>query len=195
MLLIQQQRIVGTILLASAIAAVAAFLIINTKKVDVVDSHDNIQIFSGEIDDILKPELQVIDTTSKVEPSTATKVKVDEEKSTTNKFESVVEEIPDKSSTEKQVIAQQESSTENLENNASQLWFLQVASFSIKAGAKAIQKQVNALGYKAKIHKSSETSPTLYRVRIGPESNKENLDDIAVILNQKLGLKSQLIRK
>lgn len=194
MLLIQQQRIIGFILLASIITALAAFLIINSEPVDTDDSPDDIHIFVDDVEIQLTPELKTEKDKAKVKPIIIKIPKVTKEKPSKSKVESEIPKQPSNRAPKK-VTTKKDTRADKQKSDTSQLWLLQIASFSIKAGAKAVQKQVNRLGYKATIHESSQTSPKLYRVRIGPESNKRALDDIAVILNQKLGLKSQVIRK
>ena len=74
-------------------------------------------------------------------------------------------------------------------------WLLQLGVFSVKSNAQAMQKQVATLGYDAKIEQVKTDKGNLYRVRIGPESNKASIEKIATRLNKELKLKTQIVQQ
>lgn len=74
-------------------------------------------------------------------------------------------------------------------------WLIQVASFSVKDNAEALQKKVKILGYQGHIQalKNSQDK-MIYRLRIGPEADRQKVDLIVSKMQQHLQLKPQVIK-
>lgn len=74
-------------------------------------------------------------------------------------------------------------------------WLIQLASFGVQENAQALQKKVKTLGYTSTIQaiKNSQ-GKTIYRLRVGPESNKQTVDTIVSKVKQHLKLTPQVIK-
>jgi len=163
MTLIQQQRIIGIILLACGIVGLAVFFISNATGLDSVPPKIIASNNSQEI---------VLDEDNKV-------------------FESSIEAIkPVKKSVETSVLGEEKQKIQT-----AIFWYLQIATFSIKANAQDIKKQVSALGYDAQITETKGSTTKLYRVHLKQTTNKSSLEAASLILNQKLGIRTQIIQK
>ncbi len=68
-------------------------------------------------------------------------------------------------------------------------WLIQLASFSQKPNAIALQSKVKQLGLNANI----EHVGTVYRVQVGPESSREAAEKLAAKLAGQLKLKPQIL--
>ena len=66
---------------------------------------------------------------------------------------------------------------------------MQLGSFSIQANAQALHEKASKLGLKSRV----EQSGTNYRVRIGPEYNKQLVDTMAEKISKQLGIKPQVL--
>lgn len=74
-----------------------------------------------------------------------------------------------------------------------QMWSLQLASFTIKAGAD-VRNQVQTLGYEAKSEKAETAKGDIFRGRIGLTQDKLMLE-AARQLHQKLKLQPQIFKQ
>lgn len=81
-------------------------------------------------------------------------------------------------------------------NTSQPQWIIQLASFGVQANAQALQKKVKTLGYESTIQaiKNSQ-GKTVYRLRVGPESNKLTVDNIVSKVKQHLKLNPQVIKR
>ena len=186
---IQQQRLIGAILLVCGISGIAYFLMSNasqteetvTKPVPIVENHD----FTSSIEEIPNGDLEIVTISEPevlIDPhNLAVESRSKEDLAIEYKEEPKKDSAP---------LIASEAINEN-----TPLWILQIASFSVQKNAQAIQEKIMALGYDAKIQASDHNSTTIYRVRIGPNNNKTSLEKISVVLNKNLGLKSQIIQK
>lgn len=186
---IQQQRLIGAILLVCGISGVAYFLMSSasqteetvTKPAPIVEE----QGFISSIEELPNGDLEIVtisDSEALIDPHNL----------------AVENKAQTEPAIEQKEVAKKDTSSltpsEAISKNAP-LWILQIASFSVQKNAQAIQKKIIALGYDAKIQSSNHNSAAIYRVRIGPDNNKSSLEKISVILNKKLELKSQVIQK
>jgi DedD protein len=83
-----------------------------------------------------------------------------------------------------------------VDNSNQPQWLIQLASFGVQANAQALQKKVKILGYESTIQaiKNSE-GKMVYRLRVGPESNKQTVDTIVSKVKQHLKLTAQVIKR
>jgi len=199
MTLIQQQRLIGAVLLVCVFSAVAFYLISNAKHSEqtIVEQADETETFVSVIEALSQGDVELIsdETETLVDPhqlAVKTEVKTDTVEVITNKASASanIDKV-----IKQDVIASKVSPTQNSNTSqSSPTWFLQLASFSGEKNAQAFQKQVEDLGYDAKIQSSKNDKGTIYRVRIGPNNNKLTLEKASKILNKKLKLKSQIIQ-
>jgi len=191
MTLIQQQRLIGALLLVCVFSGIAYFLMSNAKQTEVSTSKliepeqsftssieaisDDVEVISDESETLLDPhnlkseDIVIIKKPVPVAPVTQKEIK--------KQVVLTTAPVPVKSNVTK-----------------SDSWFLQLASFSVKQNAQALQKQISSLGYTAKIQVSEGSKGTVYRVRIGPDNSKPTLEKASLVLNKKLGLKSQIVK-
>lgn len=75
-------------------------------------------------------------------------------------------------------------------------WVIQLASFGVKGNAEALQKKVKTLGYQSTIQPiQTSQGKTVYRLNIGPESNRQTVDMIVSKVKQHLRLSPQVIKQ
>jgi len=197
MTLVQQQRLIGAVLLVCVFIAIAFYLISNAKHSSqtVVEHADETEAFVSVIEALSQGDVELIsdETEMLVDPhQLAVKTEVETATVITNKNPASV--TIDKV-IKQDVTAPKVSPTPNANTSiSSPTWFLQLASFSGEKNAQAFQKKVADLGYDAKIQSSKNDKGTIYRVRIGPDNNKPILEKASKILNKKLKLKSQIIQ-
>lgn len=80
--------------------------------------------------------------------------------------------------------------------NTGPQWIIQVASFGVEGNAQALQKKVKTLGYQSTIETvKTDQGKTIYRLKIGPESNKQTVDTIVSKVKQHLRLTAQVIKQ
>lgn len=181
---IAQQRFIGSILLLCMLSGFAFFLI---------DSAND-----GGID-------QAVITEGVAEPSFVSSVAAIDESGDIEVIEYDTETLldPHKLTEPEQVRAPVKdvvhidpiSDTLPVQIISDQMWSLQLASFTIKAGADALRKQVQTLGYEAKIEKAETAKGDIFRVRIGPTQDKLMLEAAAKKLQQTLTLQPQMLKQ
>jgi DedD protein len=72
-------------------------------------------------------------------------------------------------------------------------WVVQVGSFSDQKNADALSDKLKKLGYTAFVEQSAVKQGDIYRVRIGPELNKEKADAMKVTLQKEQALKNAIV--
>ena len=91
----------------------------------------------------------------------------------------------------------QESSRERAEFDAQGLpisWELQVATLSAQERAEAIAEQLRKKGHKAYVSPVTIRAQQLYRVRIGPNLQRQRLIDIQPDIDAYFGVESKIIK-
>ncbi len=161
-----KQRLIGALLLLIVIVAVASFLI--TKA-----SYDNEE--QSEV--VEEPEF-----ISSIEPLIV------------DIIESEQEILVDPHQLEKQEnnVEVTDKVTDALptpDSNLAQLWIIQLGSFGVKENAQLLNEKLRKLGFDSKI----EHQGTNYRVRIGPEADKQLIDNIAVKISKQFKIKPQIL--
>lgn len=213
---VQKQRIIGAILLLSGLVGVAVFLMSNASSPDNVPEpststsgieqdyvsvietmpegdievvEDKAQVFVDANSDISvnipKTELIQAPKVSKAE----TKVAVDKV-ATSNDINTIAEELEKTVVKTSHITAKVKSEEQKVE------WVLQVASFSVRDNANNLNAKLQSSNYKSYIDPiKTSAGKLIYRVRIGPESDKTKLEQAASNLSKKFQLKSQLLQQ
>jgi cell division protein FtsN len=191
---LQQQRIVGAILLMCAIAGVAFFLMSNANSpettTELIEADQTSQPYSSVVEAMPEGDVEIVseDVETVVTPENvvAEEVKVEQVKMEPAQ---IIAKPVDK------VIAKPSPSVSTT-SNTEPSWLLQIASFSIQENADKIKADLKQLGYAATIEtvKGNSGKP-IFRVRIGPNNSKAELEKIAVKLQKKLKLQAQIIQK
>ncbi|MDQ7073073.1 MAG: SPOR domain-containing protein [Gammaproteobacteria bacterium] len=193
---ITQQRLIGSILLICALGVVA-FLLIDSANNDVktspntepdipfVSSIDAIRDENIKIVDV-EPEalIDVSELESEPEPEVDTPVKIAHQQKLEVKPTAKASKINPVS----------ESQLKKADSNST-MWSLQIASLADHSAAIALTNKVNNLGYKALVEKAETSKGIRFRVRIGPEKNKQVLEKIAKTLEKELKLTPLLLKQ
>lgn len=74
-------------------------------------------------------------------------------------------------------------------------WVIQLASFSVKANADALNLQAKDMGYKSVIEESDGANGKIYRVRLEPIADKQKAQNVASEINNKFKLTSQVLQE
>tara|TARA_R110002050_G_scaffold1244_4_gene8613 strand:+ start:49346 stop:50053 length:708 start_codon:yes stop_codon:yes gene_type:complete len=74
-------------------------------------------------------------------------------------------------------------------------WVVQLASFSVKANADALNLQAQQMGYKSVIENSDGENGKIYRVRLEPMADKQKAQTIADDLGKKLALATRVLQE
>jgi len=190
MTLIQQQRLIGAILLVCVFSGIAYFLMSSANQTDepISESIAPKEAFTSSIEAI-DNDIEVISEQAEalVDPHN---LKPDD---AVAPAKPVIADKPEIVAIEKAPLVSEPVVTKK-PKETTQSWFLQLASFSVKKNAQTLQKDVAALGYDAKIQSSNSAKGTIYRVRIGPETSKKVLESASVTLSKKLKLKPQIVQ-
>jgi len=80
------------------------------------------------------------------------------------------------------------------EKSSVHAWALQLGSFSKEANAEAMRDRLRAKGYASYVDVLKKPKRTTYRVRIGPELDKQQLEKIKVELIKNEKLKGMVVQ-
>lgn len=69
-------------------------------------------------------------------------------------------------------------------------WFLQAGIFTQKTNALALQDKLRKQGFSASVTKVNSEKEEMFRVRVGPEINKESVEQVKAKLEQLNNIKS-----
>lgn len=72
-------------------------------------------------------------------------------------------------------------------------WALQLGSFSKEINAKSMRDKLRAKGYASYVDVQKKPNRVIYRVRIGPELNKQQLEKLKSTLLKKEKMKSMVV--
>ncbi|MDH5357366.1 MAG: SPOR domain-containing protein [Gammaproteobacteria bacterium] len=173
---IMKQRLLGSLLLLCVIAVTAFYLVKNANNTSV--SHEQV--------------IEQVEFVPTVEPITEETVDV-----STEAPEPVVdtpqpEQSPAVDSIEGDT-AKVESISPSNNSNAQQSWTIQLGSFSVQENAQALKDKASKLGYDVKIKQVITQDRSSYRVRIGPEYDRQQVDKIVNQLAAQLAIKPQVL--
>lgn len=188
-----KQRLIGAVLLLAAVIAVAIFLVNNAndtieQPVETIQP-DFVSSVSSEQPEIATVEPEVLLDPQKLEPipDTAKTVAIQPSQKV-----AVKQEEKTKPEVKESVKVAKKKIESSVATNRTQ-WLVQLASFSKKSNAQALQDKVSKLGFKAHIETVTKNSNTNYRVRIGPESDRSQVDKIVKVVSQSLSLTPQVL--
>ncbi len=186
---ILKQRLIGSLLLLLVIGGAAIFLI------DQTDNDDNKTI-----------TIEKSDFTSSIEPMPMEFVEGDQEilldphqleQQTDMIGEMAAIPVPEKEVVEpvvapNPVVVEKSSSVEKpaaVTDSSKPSWIIQLGSFSVQANAQALHDKASKLGLKSRVEKNGAN----YRVRIGPEYDKELVGNMAKKISKQLAIKPQIL--
>ncbi len=73
-------------------------------------------------------------------------------------------------------------------------WVVQLASLASKSNAMALQEKLRGLGYTAFVEEIKMPQGVLYRVRVGPELERSNAENVRNRLEQQVQIKGIVTR-
>lgn len=186
MTLIEQQRLMGAVLLLLMISVISYFLIsgANTGAIET----ESVQIestFTSVVQPLVEDELEVIEY--------AEETLLDPQN---------LGQIVDRSTiaADIETLAEQEDnidtvSTTSTADSMTPKWVLQLGSFSVKTNAEALASQLITLGFTPSVESSTTDKGMIYRVRLLPMENKTTAKNLADELAKKLNLKPQVLQQ
>ncbi|MFW5450854.1 MAG: SPOR domain-containing protein [Methylophagaceae bacterium] len=186
---ILKQRLIGSLLLLLVIGGAAIFLIGQTEnddeKIVTIEESDftssiepmPVEFVEGDQEKLLDPH-QIDKQPDTVEEMAVRPVP---EKEIVKPIVAQVPVIVEKSSSAEKQVAVTESSKPS--------WIIQLGSFSVKANAQALHGKASMLGLKSRVEKNGAN----YRVRIGPEYDKQLVDSMAAKISEQLAIKPQVL--
>ncbi|WP_438969860.1 SPOR domain-containing protein [Methylophaga sp.] len=205
MTLIQQQRLIGAILLVCLIGVIAWFLLDTVeqsqpeKMVEEPISFDSvIEPIPDDIEIVEPADETLVDPQSLGKPNTETELELNKSESNLElptqpepKPESPPVQSPQIES-ESKPATQPETTPQPAADTSQERWVLQLGSFSEKQNADALAGRVKALGHDPMIETTSNAGTVIYRVRLQPVTDRNQLEKTAQTLNKKLGLSTQI---
>ena len=218
MTLIQQQRLLGAVLLVCLIGVIAWFLLDTVEQNQPAQPQEEPIAFDSVIEPIPE-DVEVVEPVEEAmldpqglsqadaedEPQTSTET----EKASTVSAESSPEPEPAPKPEPKAApdpepapVPQTEPDTEQQKpesqpaatSTAEPKWVLQLASFSVRENADALSAQLKQMGYDPMIETISNAGTLIYRVRLQPVTDRIKLQQTAQTLSQKLKLNAQILQ-
>ncbi len=166
-----RKRIIGAIVLA-------AFLVIFVPE--WLDGAGHKALYSKNVSIPEKPKLKPI--TEYVEVAVVKPVE------TIKPVKVVVEEaVVEKKRTPKKQVAVKKAVLKDA-------WTLQLGSFSNEANAKVMRDKLRKKGYTSYVHEVKQSGKVIYRVRIGPELDRQRLEKIKAELLKKEKMESLIVK-
>jgi len=175
---IMKQRLIGSLLLLCVISGFAIFLMnkaVSERTIDTV------------IEEVIQPDfvssIEVIpEDAIELEPETF--VETDKVVNSNDDNEQDIEHT---------IPAPAPAPAPAPTDNVTKSWIIQLASFTAKENAQSLQNTVVKMGYTSTIETTNTAGTTYYRVRIGPEDNKQHVDKIVADVIAKLKINPQVI--
>lgn len=187
-----KQRLIGAVLLLSVVIVVAIFLVKSANNgmegsVETIQP-DFVSSINTEQEDIAAVEPEVL-----LDPHRLATPSKPEKHDSVKQAEPITERKKDKPVEPVSKQTDPKPAAENKTKSAGPQWLIQLASFSKQENAKILQQKVTKLGMQAHIEPVVKNNMTNYRVRIGPESDREKVDQLVKTISQSLALKPQVL--
>jgi cell division protein FtsN len=191
---LQQQRLIGLILLLIIISSMSLFLLSKVNRNNPVEDTSEPVIFDSIVEPLADQEIEVIDPIEEVrvvvaEPEIKTPVApmLDTPIPTKALKSAASVELP------KKVELAPIKSESSFDDEMPQ-WFIQVGSFSVKANATQVSQRLEAQGLSPVIKTSQSNGKTIYRVQLPPSSDKSALKKTAAELARTLNLTPRILQ-
>ena len=216
MTLIQQQRLLGAVLLVCLIGVIAWFLLDTVEKNQPEQPQEEPIAFDSVIEpipddvEVIEPtEEALVDPQGLSEPASLTDsqdASAAAPQATSPQSSPPAPEPEQKAETkpapapEPEVEAKPEPVKATQDNRpaatstAEPQWVLQLASFSVRDNADALSNQLKQMGYDPMIETISNAGTLIYRVRLQPVTDRIKLQQTAERLSDKLKLNAQILQ-
>lgn len=212
MTLIQQQRLLGAVLLVCLIGVIAWFLLDKVEQNQPQPQQEEPITFDSVIEPIAEqgevvemPEEKLVDPHGLEQQATKPEPEIVASEAVTT--ETAAEKQPEPAEQpplqEPATVAKPEPTPQTVTEtptaptptaNAEPMWVLQLASFSVRENADSLAKQLKDMGYKPMIESTSNAGTQIYRVRLQPVADRAKLEQTAQTLNKKLKLNTQILQ-
>lgn len=197
MTLIEQQRLIGAVLLLVIISVVSYFLISSANNVtEDTETVQSEQSFTSVVEPISEPEVEIVEYVDEtlLDPQNLAQRQVSVQSETVDIKDSEI--ISDKIKSIDKVTDQSAStSEEEVTVTTTSNWILQLGSFSVKNNADALVSQLKKLGYQPTIETSETDKGTIYRVRLADIKTETIATKLANDLAKKLNLSPQVFQQ
>lgn len=196
MTLIQQQRLLGAVLLLCLIGVIAWFLLDTVERNQPQPQQEAPIVF----DSVIEPIEEKVEPVEEalVDPEQLGEVAAEIPEPLQPGTEQLAETEAPAPAPEPEPEPQQENKTESptsaTGSTVQPQWVLQLASFSKKQNADALHAQLEQLGHDPMIETVNSAGTLIYRVRLKPVSDREKLEQTAKILSDKLKLNPQILQ-
>ncbi len=221
MTLIQQQRLLGAVLLVCLIGVIAWFLLDTVEQNQPEQPQEEPIAFDSVIEpipedvEVFEPvEETLVDPESLTQAEADTKPQQTDTSEPANSMSTAPETLsksepapttgPDTAATESKpepdkqtepVSAPQTAEEKPVApSTAEPQWVLQLASFSVRKNADALSDQLKQMGYDPMIETISSAGTLIYRVRLQPVTDRIKLQQTAQTLSDKLKLNAQILQ-
>lgn len=224
MTLIQQQRLLGAVLLVCLIGVIAWFLLDTVEQNQPAQPQEEPIAFDSVIEPI-QEDVEVVEPSEEtlVDPEGLAQAELDtkpqqpaapEPSSPVSKAPetpsapepaptpetataSVPQPEPEPKPQPKPVSEPQTAENKSATaapSSAQPQWVLQLASFSVRENADALSNQLKQMGYDPMIETISSAGTLIYRVRLQPVTDRIKLQQTAQTLSDKLKLNAQILQ-
>lgn len=192
-------RIVGAIVILS-LGIIFIPVLLETDKID--SGNMNVSPIPEVPNEISTIVFQLNEATGKFEEEGVSSAKqfeaqvVKEIENSTNEVEFPEKQVAEEQSVEKSAdkVVKKAETPEN-PDNSQHSWVLQVASFKDQQKALALRDKLRKQQYVAHISERKQDAGSIWRVRIGPDLSKSNIQKIQSILDKEMGLRGLIIRR
>jgi cell division septation protein DedD len=205
--LVQQQRIIGSILLLLLISFTAYLLIINASPTISSDAEKTPAV-SQKLDGLISPQVTPAIESAQTELVSEVDAPAVEAEEPVAKVEQTVDnntaddaeldklELLLANSVEKPASVSAAPKPISPTNQSPKVaWVVQLASFSNKDYAQSFVKKLTKLGYSAHISESENKKGIIYRVRLAANPNKAEAEATAKKLTQQLKISPQVLKR
>ncbi|PCH66111.1 MAG: hypothetical protein COC04_00060 [Gammaproteobacteria bacterium] len=186
MTLIEQQRLMGAVLLLLIISVISYFLISGTNTGVTKAEPTQMELsFTSVVQPLAEDDVEVVEYADETLLDPQNLGAIANTPEMTIDVEPIVESAK----------MSDPAPTANSTDLATPKWILQLASFSVKTNAEALAEQLSTLGYKPSVESTATGNGMIYRVRLAPMKNKTMADNLAIELAKKLNLKPQVLQQ
>jgi DedD protein len=210
MTLIQQQRLLGAVLLVCLIGVIAWFLLDKVEQNQPQAEQEEpiafdsvIEPIDEDVETVAPVEETLVDPEQLGEPAEESSLSPVAPSSTVAESESPADTEPapapapapepeSKPEPAPEAKPQTEPATTGEINADQPQWILQLASFTVRKNADDLAAQLRKLGHKPMIETGSSGGKPIYRVRLQPVNDRAELEQLSAALSDKLNLNPQI---
>jgi len=184
-------RIVGAIVVLS-LGIIFIPVLLETNQIDTGSMKESpIPDIPSEISTIV---FQLNEETGKFEEQGITEQEKFEQQ-VANEIESSAQEIEIPEPEPPPAITTSEDKPAPVRQSTEHTWMLQVASFKDHSKAVALRDKLRKQQYPTHLDERKQDAGSIWRVRIGPDFNRSNIEKIQASLEKEIGMRGLIIRR